>query len=184
MSFIQLLYEHFLKYKISKVACTLRLSKYSMLVPTGSWLSCFETEYFYAFSCYLTPATTSLERYFFLYISRITVISTRNCYFYNTLTNTYQQFSSAHFPTLTPVWLFIVCSFPQPYLLAHLSLHLHPYREREAQLEVEQQRKVAELKEQFAAESKQWQEQMKALKDQSQQKLNYLAKLWVFMAYV
>ncbi|XP_023711917.1 protein FAM184A isoform X4 [Cryptotermes secundus] len=53
----------------------------------------------------------------------------------------------------------------------------HKLREREAQLEVEQQRKVAELKDQFAAESKQWQEQMKALKDQSQQKLNYLAKL-------
>jgi hypothetical protein len=42
---------------------------------------------------------------------------------------------------------------------------------------MEQQRKVAELKDQFAAESKQWQEQMKSLKDQSQQKLNYLAKL-------
>jgi hypothetical protein len=42
---------------------------------------------------------------------------------------------------------------------------------------VEQQRKVAELKDQFAAESIQWQKEMKALSDQSQQKLNYLAKL-------
>jgi hypothetical protein len=65
--------------------------------------------------------------------------------------------------------------FQKPYLLAHLSLH--PYREREAQLEVEQQRKVAELKDQFAAESKQWQKEIKAVKDTSQQKLNYLAKL-------
>jgi hypothetical protein len=42
---------------------------------------------------------------------------------------------------------------------------------------VEQQRKVAELRDQFAAESKQWQEEMKSLKDQSQQKINYLASL-------
>jgi hypothetical protein len=33
------------------------------------------------------------------------------------------------------------------------------------------------LKDQFAAESKQWQEQMKTVKEQNEQKLNYLAKL-------
>ncbi|KDR07715.1 hypothetical protein L798_02631 [Zootermopsis nevadensis] len=53
----------------------------------------------------------------------------------------------------------------------------HKLREREAQLEAEQRKKLSELKEQFAAESKQWQEQMKNLKEENQQKLNYLAKL-------
>jgi hypothetical protein len=33
------------------------------------------------------------------------------------------------------------------------------------------------LKDQFAAESKQWQQQMQILKDQNQQKINRLVKL-------
>lgn len=53
----------------------------------------------------------------------------------------------------------------------------HRLREREAQLEAEQRRKLTELKDQFAAESKQWQEQMQILKDQNQQKINRLVKL-------
>ena len=60
-----------------------------------------------------------------------------------------------------------VCSFP-----TFLSLSCR-------ELETEQRKKLSELKERFAAESKQWQEQTKTMRDQFQNKMNYLIKLWV-----